>query len=91
MGAFGTVFVSLGTILTATTLYLAVDASYAVMLTKESKSLKRNVFAILSIYPIASLCSLLALAIPRYASKIETMINVPWSCKKCMALKFNLI
>lgn len=66
MGGFGSVFLSLGTILTLSTIALAIEACWQIYLQHESKKYKINCLMIFSVYPIASICSLIALAIPRY-------------------------
>ncbi|KAH0553564.1 organic solute transporter alpha-like protein 3 isoform X1 [Cotesia glomerata] len=65
LGAFGTVFISIGSILTMATISLASHASYRVFLQAETWTYKKNCFVILWLYPIASFCSLLALSLPR--------------------------
>ncbi|KAK0096895.1 hypothetical protein PV326_003965 [Microctonus aethiopoides] len=65
LGAFGAIFVSIGTILTMTTIVLTGITCYQVLLQREQIKYKKNCLLILSIYPIASTCSLIALSIPR--------------------------
>ncbi|XP_057329134.1 organic solute transporter subunit alpha-like [Microplitis mediator] len=65
LGTFGTLFISIGSILTIATVSLTSHASYQIFLQAESKIYKRNCFMILWLYPIASFCSLVALSMPR--------------------------
>ncbi|XP_014467323.1 PREDICTED: uncharacterized protein LOC106740620 [Dinoponera quadriceps] len=54
-----------GSIFLILTLYFAVDACYNVLAQKDSSFYKANVIVILSVYPVASMCSLASIAIPR--------------------------
>ena len=65
LGSFGIGLLVVSVILTLATIYLSADAIYKIFFQKETRLYKKNSAIILSVYPIASLCSLLAIAIPR--------------------------
>ncbi|XP_012278601.1 organic solute transporter subunit alpha [Orussus abietinus] len=76
LAAFGAIILSIGSLLWIVTLYLAIDAAYNVLLQEETSRYKTSAVTILSVYPVASLCSLLAIAVPRVqvASEATTQI-----------------
>ncbi|XP_043287820.1 organic solute transporter alpha-like protein 3 [Venturia canescens] len=76
LGQFATIFVSLGAIFMALTLFLAVSGTYKIMVMKETKSVKKHITFILFVYPIASLCSLVALAVPRTQVLSEAVTQI---------------
>ncbi|XP_029165247.1 organic solute transporter alpha-like protein 3 [Nylanderia fulva] len=65
LDALGTGLLSAGSIFTVITLYFAVDTCHNIAHQKNSKFYKGNVMMILSVYPVASVCSLMAIAVPR--------------------------
>ncbi|XP_072750340.1 organic solute transporter alpha-like protein [Anoplolepis gracilipes] len=65
LDAFGTGLLSVGSIFSVLTIYFAVDACHNIIYQKDSKFYKGNAIVILSVYPVASVCSLMAIAIPR--------------------------
>ncbi|XP_011263634.1 organic solute transporter alpha-like protein [Camponotus floridanus] len=65
LNAFGTGLLSVGSIFSVLTIYFAVDACHNIVYQKDSKFYKGNAIVILSVYPVASVCSLMAIAIPR--------------------------
>lgn len=65
LNVFGIGLLSFGTILSTLTLYFAMDALHNIFYQKETRSYKTNSIMILSVYPIASVCSLTALGMPR--------------------------
>ncbi|XP_076173366.1 organic solute transporter subunit alpha [Ptiloglossa arizonensis] len=75
-GAFGTGLLSFGAILSTLTLYFAVDACHNILYQKESKFYKTNAIMILSVYPVASVCSLTTMAIPRTQLLSEAVTQI---------------
>ncbi|XP_050462052.1 organic solute transporter alpha-like protein [Cataglyphis hispanica] len=65
LNALGTGLLSVGSIFSVLTIYFAVDACHNIVYQKNSKFYKGNAIVILSVYPVASVCSLMAIAIPR--------------------------
>ena len=65
LNVFGIGLLSFGTILSTLTLYFAMDAFHNIFYQKETRSYKTNSIMILSVYPVASICSLTALGMPR--------------------------
>lgn len=65
LNAFEIGLLSIGSIFSILTVYFAVDACHNIISQKDSKFYKVNAIMILSVYPIASVCSLTAIAIPR--------------------------
>ncbi|XP_012215403.1 organic solute transporter subunit alpha [Linepithema humile] len=65
LNTFGIGLLSVGSIFSILTIYFAVDACHNIISQKDSKFYKTNAIMILSVYPIASVCSLTAIAIPR--------------------------
>ncbi|KAM0727344.1 Organic solute transporter alpha-like protein 3 [Formica fusca] len=65
LDALGTGLLSVGSIFSVLTIYFAVDACHNIVYQKNSKFYKGNAIVILSVYPVASVCSLMAIAIPR--------------------------
>ncbi|XP_014221253.1 organic solute transporter alpha-like protein 3 [Trichogramma pretiosum] len=65
-GNFAIFLVVLGVVTVATTCYLAIRTCVAICFrTKETDTFKTNTCIIFAIYPIASLCSFIALLVPR--------------------------
>ncbi|KAK2582471.1 hypothetical protein KPH14_004777 [Odynerus spinipes] len=75
-GNFGIALICTGAIFSTLTLYLAIEASCNVFSQKETGTYKANVISILSVYPIASICSLTAIAIPRAQLLSEAVTQV---------------
>ncbi|PBC34120.1 Organic solute transporter alpha protein [Apis cerana cerana] len=73
---FGIGLLSFGAILSTLTLYFALDACYNIFHQKETRSYKTNSIMILLLYPIASICTLTALGIPRTQLLSEAMIQI---------------
>lgn len=65
LGTFGIALISVGTAFSLITLYFAIDAIYNVFSQKETGLYKSNIVSIFSVYPIASVCSLMIIAVPR--------------------------
>ncbi|XP_070160083.1 organic solute transporter alpha-like protein [Polyergus mexicanus] len=65
LDALGTGLLSVGSIFSVLTIYFAVDTCHNIVYQKNSKFYKGNAIVILSVYPVASVCSLMAIAIPR--------------------------
>ncbi|KAL0121398.1 hypothetical protein PUN28_006722 [Cardiocondyla obscurior] len=65
LDAFGTALLSVGSIILVVTIYFSANACRNVFSQKESESYKTNAITILLVYPVVSLCSLIAIAIPR--------------------------
>ncbi|KAG5318701.1 OSTA protein, partial [Pseudoatta argentina] len=65
LNALGTVLLSVGSIVLVLTIYLFGNACRNILSQKDSEFYKTNAIIILSIYPITSVCSLMAIAIPR--------------------------
>ncbi|XP_046749687.1 uncharacterized protein LOC124413264 [Diprion similis] len=76
LGSFGVGLIGVGSVLTVLTFYLIVDAVYNITLQNETVAYKTNCLIILSIYPIASLCSLLATAMPRAQLLSESLTQI---------------
>ncbi|CAD1472135.1 unnamed protein product, partial [Heterotrigona itama] len=76
LDVFGIVLLSFGTMLTTLTLYFAMDACHNIFHQKETSFYKTNCFTILSIYPVASVCSLTALGIPRTQLLSEAVTQI---------------
>ncbi|XP_011495104.1 PREDICTED: organic solute transporter alpha-like protein 3 [Ceratosolen solmsi marchali] len=76
LGNFGVGLVTIASIICAATVYLAVDACQKIYHQKETTSFKINASTVLSVYPIASFCSLMALALPRSQLLAEALIQV---------------
>nr|XP_033339217.1 organic solute transporter alpha-like protein [Megalopta genalis] len=76
LGAFGIGLLSSGAVLTTLTLYFAVDACHNVFYQKESSFYKTSSIMILSMYPVASICSLTAIAIPRTQLLSEAVTQI---------------
>ncbi|XP_015119893.1 organic solute transporter alpha-like protein 3 [Diachasma alloeum] len=76
LGVFGTIFVSIGTILTTATIGLALEACSRVIFQVETKFYRTNCMLVLSVYPVASTCSLVALAIPRAQLLTEAITQI---------------
>ncbi|XP_020284475.1 organic solute transporter alpha-like protein [Pseudomyrmex gracilis] len=65
LNEFAIGLLSVGSILSILTFYLAVDTCHNVLSQKDSRFFKSNVIMIMSVYPVASVCSFTAIAIPR--------------------------
>ncbi|XP_024879243.1 organic solute transporter alpha-like protein 3 [Temnothorax curvispinosus] len=65
LDAIGTALLSVGSIILVLTIYFSADACRNILSQKESESYKTNAVIILLVYPVASVCSLMAIAIPR--------------------------
>ncbi|KAF3423246.1 hypothetical protein E2986_09128 [Frieseomelitta varia] len=76
LNAFGIGLLSFGTMLSTLTLYFAMDACHNIFHQKETRFYKTNCFMILSIYPVASVCSLTALGIPRTQLLSEAVTQI---------------
>ncbi|XP_047366270.1 organic solute transporter alpha-like protein 3 [Vespa velutina] len=76
LGTFAIVLVCIGAIFSTMTLYLAIDATCNVLSQKETGLYKSNIISIFSIYPIASICSLIAIAMPRAQLLSEAVTQV---------------
>ncbi|OXU18526.1 hypothetical protein TSAR_007684 [Trichomalopsis sarcophagae] len=76
LGNFGVGMVTIASIICAATVYLAVDACSNICYQKETRAFKINACTILSVYPIAALCSLTALALPRAQLLSEGLTQV---------------
>ncbi|EFN86223.1 organic solute transporter alpha-like protein 3 [Harpegnathos saltator] len=76
LNGFGIGLLTVGSILSILTLYFAADACHNVRAQKDSKFYKANVIVILSVYPVASICSLTAIAIPRGQLLSEAVTQV---------------
>ncbi|KZC06057.1 Organic solute transporter alpha-like protein, partial [Dufourea novaeangliae] len=76
LGAFGISFLSIGTVLSTLTLYFAVDACHNILYQKESRFYEINSIMILMVYPVASVCSLTAMGIPRSQLLSETVTQI---------------
>ncbi|XP_015179056.1 PREDICTED: organic solute transporter subunit alpha-like [Polistes dominula] len=76
LGTFGIVLISVGAAFTMMTLYFAIDAIHNVFSQKETGLYKSNVVSIFSVYPIASVCSLMIIAIPRTQLLSEALIQI---------------
>ncbi|XP_029037132.1 uncharacterized protein LOC114873214 [Osmia bicornis bicornis] len=76
LGAFGIGLVSFGAVLSTLTLYFAVDACYNVIQQKEARFYKTNAIMILLVYPVASVCSLTAIGIPRTQLLSEALTQI---------------
>jgi len=76
LNEFGIGLLSVGSLLSILTLYLVVDACHNILSQKESAFYKANAITILSVYPVASVCSLTAIAIPRWKVN-KNFKNIP--------------
>ncbi|XP_003700075.1 organic solute transporter alpha-like protein 3 [Megachile rotundata] len=76
LGAFGKGIVSFGALLSTLTLYFAVDACHNIIQQKEARFYKTNAIVILLVYPVASVCSLTAIAIPRTQLLSEALTQI---------------
>ncbi|XP_017763250.1 PREDICTED: organic solute transporter alpha-like protein isoform X2 [Eufriesea mexicana] len=76
LGTFGIGLLSFGAILSTLTLYFALDACHNIFYQKETKLYKTNSITILSVYPVASICSLTALGIPRTQLLSEAVTQI---------------
>ncbi|CAK9827696.1 Organic solute transporter subunit alpha [Anthophora retusa] len=76
LGAFGIGLLSSGAILSTLTLYFAVDACHNILYQKETRDYKTNSIMILSVYPVASVCSLTAIGIPRTQLLSEAVTQI---------------
>lgn len=65
LGFFAIGLLSIGTVLWTLNLYFALDACHNILFQKESRSYKVNAISVLVVYPVAALCSLATIAIPR--------------------------
>ncbi|KYQ56016.1 Organic solute transporter alpha-like protein W01D2.5 [Trachymyrmex zeteki] len=65
LDALGTVLLSVGSIILVLTIYFSANACHNILSQKDSELYKTNAIIILSVYPIASVCSLMAIAVPR--------------------------
>ncbi|KAJ8668658.1 hypothetical protein QAD02_010321 [Eretmocerus hayati] len=68
LGNFGVALLAIGSLLCSATIYLALDACGRICSQpnhRYSTSFKINACSVISVYPIAGLCSLAALALPR--------------------------
>lgn len=65
LDALGTALLSVGSIILVITIYFTADACRNILSQKDSEFYKTNAVIILSVYPVASVCSLMAIAIPR--------------------------
>ncbi|XP_012259486.2 organic solute transporter subunit alpha-like [Athalia rosae] len=76
LGSYGVGLIGLGSLLTVLTFYVITDAICNVIPQKESAAYKTNSVAILLVYPVSSLCSLLATAIPRAQLLSESLTQI---------------
>jgi len=76
LNEFGIGLLSVGSLLSILTLYLVVDACHNILCQKDSAFYKANAITILSVYPVASVCSLTAIAIPRWKVN-KNLKNIP--------------
>ncbi|KAG7197319.1 hypothetical protein KM043_018435 [Ampulex compressa] len=76
LGIFGIGILSFGAVLSTLTLYFAVDACHNILFQKNSGFYKTNSIMILSVYPVASVCCLTALAIPRTQLLSEAVTQI---------------
>ncbi|XP_053997057.1 organic solute transporter subunit alpha-like [Hylaeus anthracinus] len=76
LGAFSVGLLSSGAIISTLTLYFAMDACHNILYQKESKFYKINVIMIFAVYPVASVCSLTAIGIPRAQLLSEAIIQI---------------
>ncbi|XP_032667045.1 organic solute transporter alpha-like protein 3 [Odontomachus brunneus] len=76
LNKFGIGLLTIGSILSVLTLYIAVDACHNILLQKDSSFYKTSAIMILSVYPVASICSLTAIAIPRGQLLSEAVTQV---------------
>ncbi|XP_023245004.1 organic solute transporter subunit alpha-like [Copidosoma floridanum] len=76
LGNFGVGLVTIASALCAATVYLGVDACSNICYRQETTSFKINACTVLSVYPIASLCSLTALALPRSQLLAEALTSM---------------
>ncbi|XP_043467044.1 organic solute transporter subunit alpha-like [Leptopilina heterotoma] len=76
LGSFGIGLIIISTLITLVTMYLSIDAIYKIFFQNQTRSYKKNSAIILSVYPVASICSLLALAIPRAQVLSEALTQI---------------
>lgn len=76
LGTFGIALISVGAAFSLITLYFAIDAIHNVFSQKETGLYKSNIVSIFSVYPIASVCSLMIIAVPRTQLLSEAIIQV---------------
>ncbi|XP_076238443.1 organic solute transporter alpha-like protein [Calliopsis andreniformis] len=76
LGAFSIGLLTSGAILSTLTLYFAVDACHNIFYQKESKLYKTSSIMILLVYPVASVCSLTAIGIPRTQLLSEAVTQI---------------
>ncbi|KAL6254543.1 hypothetical protein P5V15_014596 [Pogonomyrmex californicus] len=76
LNAVGTALLSVGSIILVLTIYLSADACHNILSQKDSAFYKTNAIMILSVYPIISFCSLIAIAIPRGQLLSEAIIQI---------------
>ncbi|XP_076763204.1 organic solute transporter subunit alpha [Xylocopa sonorina] len=76
MGSFGIGLLSTGALLSTVTLYFAVDACHNIFCQKEARSYKTNSIMILLMYPVASVCSLIAIVMPRTQLLSEAVTQI---------------
>jgi len=65
LDAMGTALLSVGSIISILTIYISVNACRNIFSQKDSERYKTNAVIILWVYPVASVCSLMAIAMPR--------------------------
>ncbi|XP_036141781.1 organic solute transporter alpha-like protein 3 isoform X2 [Monomorium pharaonis] len=76
LDALGTALLSVGSIILVLTIYFSANTCRNILLQKESEFYKTNAIIILSVYPVASVCSLMAIAIPRGQLLSEAVIQI---------------
>ncbi|XP_011870411.1 PREDICTED: organic solute transporter alpha-like protein isoform X2 [Vollenhovia emeryi] len=65
LDALGTALLSVGSIISVLTIYFSANACRNIFSQKESDLYKTNAIIIMSVYPVASVCSLMSIALPR--------------------------
>ncbi|XP_017877322.1 organic solute transporter alpha-like protein [Ceratina calcarata] len=76
LDGFGIGLLSCGALLSTLTLYFAVDACHNVFYQKETRFYRSNSIMILAVYPVASVCSLTAMGIPRSQLLSEAVTQI---------------
>ncbi|CAL7939747.1 unnamed protein product [Xylocopa violacea] len=76
MGSFGIGLLSTGALISTVTLYFAVDACHNMFYQKEARSYKTNSIMVLLVYPVASVCSLIAIGMPRTQLLSEAVTQI---------------
>ncbi|XP_011161887.2 organic solute transporter alpha-like protein 3 [Solenopsis invicta] len=76
LDALGTALLSVGSIILVLTVYFSANTCRNILSQKESEFYKTNAIIILSVYPVASVCSLMAIAIPRGQLLSEAVIQI---------------